>query len=370
MRIRSIFRLSFPSLLIFLSMSSFNLAFKVRRASISSLKGGLIPDLCLTKYKGQAGRIAILGGSDVYTGAPYYAASASLRLGGDLATVFTAKQAEIPIKSYSPELMVQSIYDINDDNSNDEWLGKAIDIINEMLPRLHSLVIGPGLGRNSYVKALIPHVIEAALKHELPLILDADALYFIQQELSLVKGCKTCILTPNIAEFKRLIDAAKNININNNNNSNSNNDKNQDDSLNSISLDLLDSEKIEEQLYGLHIALEGVPILLKGRYDMIVYDNEVVVIEVEGSPRRCGGQGDLLAGALGLTVKWALMSSIPLWQACVLASGAIRAAAKLTFEQHGRGSTTVEILGNIPRAFKRIEEDIIENTTNTELCES
>ena len=38
--------------------------------------------------------------------APYYAAMASLRSGGELATVFTSPDAATPIKSYSPELMV------------------------------------------------------------------------------------------------------------------------------------------------------------------------------------------------------------------------------------------------------------------------
>lgn len=360
------------SLLIFILMSSFNLAVKVRRASLSSITSNFIPSLTSEKYKGQAGRIAVFGGSDLYTGAPYYAASASLRLGGDLATIFTAKEAEIPIKSYSPELMVQSVYQINDDenvnnNDNEDMIQKAIGTINDMLPRLHSLVIGPGLGRNNRVKKILPNVIQAAIKQEIPIIIDADALFFIQQELSLIKGCKTCILTPNIAEFRRLVDAAITISQDHSNNNNDNNNNYGDDGGNSngICLDLLHSDEIEKQLYGLHLALQGTPILLKGKYDLLACDYEVVEIREPGSPRRCGGQGDLLAGSLGLTVKWALMNSIPLWQACVLASSAVRAAAKLSFEQHGRGSTTIEILDNISKAFKKIEEDVITATSDT-----
>ena len=63
-----------------------------------------------TSHKGSSGRVGVLGGSLRYTGAPYYAAMASLKAGADLAFVFCAKEAAIPIKCYSPELMVQPVY--------------------------------------------------------------------------------------------------------------------------------------------------------------------------------------------------------------------------------------------------------------------
>ena len=72
----------------------------------------LFPPLSSTSHKGSHGRIAILGGSDKYTGAPYYAAQAALNCGVDLATIFCATEAQTPIKCYSPELMVQGIYSI------------------------------------------------------------------------------------------------------------------------------------------------------------------------------------------------------------------------------------------------------------------
>lgn len=72
----------------------------------------LFPPLSSTSHKGSHGRIAILGGSNKYTGAPYYAAQAALNCGVDLATIFCATEAQTPIKCYSPELMVQGIYSI------------------------------------------------------------------------------------------------------------------------------------------------------------------------------------------------------------------------------------------------------------------
>ena len=81
---------------------------------IAQLVNKLFPPLTSTSHKGSHGRIAVLGGSDKYTGAPYYAANAALHCGVDLATIFCASEASVPIKCYSPELMVQAIYSIED----------------------------------------------------------------------------------------------------------------------------------------------------------------------------------------------------------------------------------------------------------------
>jgi ATP-dependent NAD(P)H-hydrate dehydratase len=39
--------------------------------------------------KGQMGRVAVIGGSEDYTGAPYFSAMASARLGADMVRTFT-----------------------------------------------------------------------------------------------------------------------------------------------------------------------------------------------------------------------------------------------------------------------------------------
>lgn len=105
-------------------------------SDIFKLAEGIIPDLGDEAYKGQCGRIGFIGGCLQYTGAPYFASISSLKLGSDLVFVFCTSSAAIPIKSYSPELIVIPILD-------------SVDV-ETSLPRyltgLHALVIGPGLG--------------------------------------------------------------------------------------------------------------------------------------------------------------------------------------------------------------------------------
>ena len=65
-----------------------------------SFANNLFPPLTSKSHKGSHGRIAIFGGSEKYTGAPYYAAQSALNVGVDLVTIFCAKEASIPIKCY------------------------------------------------------------------------------------------------------------------------------------------------------------------------------------------------------------------------------------------------------------------------------
>lgn len=60
------------------------------------------PPLKYDSRKGENGRVGVIGGSFEFTGAPYYAAISSLKVGGDLAHIFCSKSASVAIKSYSP----------------------------------------------------------------------------------------------------------------------------------------------------------------------------------------------------------------------------------------------------------------------------
>lgn len=70
----------------------------------------------------------------------------------------------------------------------------------------------------------------------------------------------------------------------------------------------LQSDDKDEQLRGV-AAASGTAILLKGGQDILAFpDGEVVKITAPDlSPRRCGGQGDILAGCLGAALHWARM---------------------------------------------------------------
>jgi ATP-dependent NAD(P)H-hydrate dehydratase len=175
-----------------------------------------IPKLTRNLRKGDCGRIGIIGGSfgslpitSEYSGAPYFSAKASLLTGADLVTIICSPHAGTVLKSFSPELIVYPIL-VDSKATSTEILG-SIQTISNLITRLDSIVIGPGLGRDEITLQVIKEIIKKAKALDIPLVLDADALYLIQQDLckdqpEIVLG-RNCVLTPNANEFKRLVDA-------------------------------------------------------------------------------------------------------------------------------------------------------------------
>jgi len=68
------------------------------------------PDLSQRNKKGENGRVAVVGGSFEFTGAPYYSAISALKVGGDLSHIFCSKFSSPAIKSYSPEIIVHPVF--------------------------------------------------------------------------------------------------------------------------------------------------------------------------------------------------------------------------------------------------------------------
>jgi ATP-dependent NAD(P)H-hydrate dehydratase len=179
-------------------------------ASVGDFLLHLAPPLNGRGHKGGAGRIGVLGGSVDYAGAPFYAGMASLRVGAELLYLLTAHEATGPIKSYSPELMVSGVYHtdlIENEATFQKEVHEMVTRVEGKLSRMHALIIGPGLGRSPHVLEAVALIIELAKKMELPLVVDADGLWLINQRPELVRGYSNAVLTPNVMEYKRLCEA-------------------------------------------------------------------------------------------------------------------------------------------------------------------
>ncbi|CBY30443.1 unnamed protein product [Oikopleura dioica] len=239
------------------------------------------------------GRIGVIGGCALYTGAPFYAGISTLRAGGDLCSIFTSPEAAIPIKCYSPELMVVPSYDCT------EWFN-----------RLHILVIGPGLGRDP---STVSQVAEIISKSPIPMVIDADGIYVLEQNPSILDGKENVILTPNFPEFQRLCALAK----------------------------LTPESSAQDLAESL-----SCTILLKGKEDSISNGEISVVCAEEGSPRRCGGQGDVLSGLTGLFLYWAMKQNLkePTVSAAWAASKTVKEASKIAFSKKSYGMSAQDII--------------------------
>ncbi|KAK6096628.1 hypothetical protein MT418_003453 [Batrachochytrium dendrobatidis] len=307
----------------------------------------VIPPLSTRLHKGQSGRIGVVGGSLEYTGAPYYAAMAALYTGVDLCHVFCAQDAAPAIKCYSPELVVHpSIVSKRDcEHLNpvaiDNCIETAVDRMTPLLCRLDSLVVGPGLSRDPVMLAMAKRIVEKVISLGTPLVIDADGLCLVEQTPGLVMGYQNVILTPNTNEFKRL--------------------------CHSVNIDA--SENCEVAAVQLSKALGSVTILCKGSKDLIATGDDILFVSDPTSLRRCGGQGDVLAGILCAFLAWRNGYQSGRWTAqdqstdislMIVASNAssfARKCAALAFEKHKRSIVASSILKEIGPAFDTLYDD-------------
>lgn len=315
----------------FISITTMSTSISVDDRMLKAIRK-VVPNLSNTKYKGQDGRIGVFGGSTDYTGAPYFTGMSTLRVGADLAHIFCVKDAGTPIKSFSPEPIVHPVLDQHD----------AIKHIRPWLDRLHVIVIGPGLGRDEKILKVIVEVISICRELRKPLVIDADGLFLISQKPAIVKDYPGLILTPNAMEFSRLVKSILDIIIS-------------------------PSPMVKpSDVKNLACAIgKNVVILHKGAKDVITdghKDTEIVSCGLAGSGRRCGGQGDLLAGAIAVFWWWAISSGAnessisPSIVACYAASRLIRECNAAAYKLKQRGTLTSDMLEQIQPVFARIFE--------------
>ena len=210
--------------------------------------------------------------------------------------------------------------------------------IEEWLPRLHALLMGPGLGRRPQTFATLQHIIQAAMEKKILMVFDADALFYLNENFDVLQGYKNVILTPNRVEFARLYRSVLK----------------QELRADNVSLEHI--ETLAETM--------GVTILCKGQVDVVAGDGVLLTCDVPGAPRRCGGQGDVLSGAAALFYYWSFgtadacpNSPLPFPPSVIAAWGAAaltRTTINLAYKVNGRGTLTSDMLNEVAQGFSKL----------------
>lgn len=208
-----------------------------------------------------------------------------------------------------------------------------VDTVAQMMESLHSLVIGPGLGRCPLVLEAASRIIQLAMEKNVPLVIDADALFLLTlpeyRGLLTVKATSpsgadsVVVLTPNIMELKRM-------------------------------------EGMEQSW-----DMDRVIVVQKGHVDVIAYhvegQSKRIKCKDEGGLKRSGGIGDVLAGTLGTFLAWNNILSksgnesrryapLACWMACCL----IKRSTKEAFQQHHRAMTAPDVLNVLGPTFQKM----------------
>eukprot|EP00465_Bigelowiella_longifila_P014213 CAMPEP_0185270876 /NCGR_PEP_ID=MMETSP1359-20130426/43357_1 /TAXON_ID=552665 /ORGANISM="Bigelowiella longifila, Strain CCMP242" /LENGTH=302 /DNA_ID=CAMNT_0027862619 /DNA_START=347 /DNA_END=1255 /DNA_ORIENTATION=+ len=293
-------------------------------------------------HKGQGGRIAVVGGSEDYTGAPYYAGMAALKTGAELLYMFASAEASPALKVYSPELMVTPFYRTSECTGTDAWVSRTASTIAKRIQRFHAIVIGPGLGRNKHLVPVVRNILHEAARAKIPTVLDADGVWAVCQDPQMLSQAGMVVLTPNKVEFEKLYKSV-----------------------------MLADRKLDGNLKAdvesLCRKLNNVVIIRKGPSDII--SDGIVSLECveKGAPKRSGGIGDVLSGVTATCIAWAQMkSSLSNKQdskasqkifvhAAHCACSIVRKAWEITFSDCGRGSCVPDLLDKLGVVVKSIE---------------
>ncbi len=158
---------------------------------------GIIKERKNNSHKSDYGKLLIIAGSKGMSGAAYLSGEAALKSGAGLITIACPECINTVLESKTTEVMTMPLDDI-DGCISFSSISKILRKVSES----DAVLIGPGLGRGRDIGELVKEVLR---RSTVPVIVDADALYAVSQNMDVLKEC-TCelVFTPHAMELSRL----------------------------------------------------------------------------------------------------------------------------------------------------------------------
>ncbi len=263
----------------------------------------------LTAHKGDFGKLLVIGGSEVFSGAPTLVSFAALRTGVDIAYLAAPAKTAYAIASMSPDLITVKI-------EGDNFNPKSIDAIKPYLSMVDAVAMGPGLGQTAETAKFVKACVDEVEKAKKPLLLDADGLKAFSKFKRALKV--PLVLTPHAGEYAILTGEP-----------------------------LPDSQ--EERISAIQQTAKklNATILVKGKTD-IICDGERVKLNFTGNPgMTVGGTGDVLSGVVG----GLLAQKVDPFEAAVAGAFVNGAAGDFVASEVGFHMVASDILDWIPQVL-------------------
>ena len=264
------------------------------------------------------GLLTVIGGSDLYSGSPAFAALAAFRAGADMVRIIAPKRAADIIASFSPNL---AAYPLEGRWLEEKHLAVLLEMTESAADVSHgksAVVIGGGLGRSPETQKTI---VEYLKQGKAAAVIDADAIYAVGKNPEVISG-KPYLITPHSYEFfiltgKKVAGRAEEEKI----------------------------KVVKEEAGRL-----GTTILLKGATD-IISDGKEVAINRIGSPYlTVGGTGDTLAGVAGALLARGI-SPFECGEAAVYINGLSGRRAAKKFAESLMATDLIEEIPNVLPKF-------------------
>jgi len=260
-------------------------------------------------HKGDFGRLLVVGGSQVFSGAPALVALAALRTGVDITYVAAPHRTAYAISSMSPNLITVKL-------EGDHLNPSNVSAIKPYLEKTTAVVMGPGLGLHKETKKTVKEIVGAVEKAKIPLLLDADGLKAFAEFKRKMRS--PLVLTPHAGEYRILTGKEPHKN--------------------------LEKRAAEVQKSAKKL---GAVILLKGNVD-VISDGKRVKLNFTGNPgMTVGGTGDTLSGIVGAF----LAQGADPFEGAVAGAFINGAAGDFVEEEKGFHMVPTDILDWIPRVM-------------------
>jgi NAD(P)H-hydrate epimerase len=159
--------------------------------------GNLLPVRKRRSNKGDFGKVLVFAGSNEMPGAAALATSACYMAGGGLVCACVLPKVAQVIHHWQREATTRIVPE-----ENSLYCKKSLEPVMDEFSKASAIIIGPGIGRSPEVTEFVLELISAA---RVPLVLDADALFALSEDLNALKTLKApCIITPHPGEMSRL----------------------------------------------------------------------------------------------------------------------------------------------------------------------
>lgn len=170
----------------------------------SCLSGSILVKRTLRRarnsHKGDFGHAIIVAGSPGMAGAAFLSAKAALMSGAGKVTLATQPSVYSIIGTALPECLHIPVH------WNRSWK-TDVRKLQKVAEGAQALGIGPGWGRQANHRTVVKDLLEHV---RVPLLMDADALWALRGQLSILKkATHPVILTPHDGEFRYLFGANK-----------------------------------------------------------------------------------------------------------------------------------------------------------------
>lgn len=275
---------------------------------------GLLKKREVHAHKGAYGHALTIAGSVDKPGAGILSSFAVLKSGAGLCTAAVCRENRTAAVTAHPEIMTLV------------YKGKE-DLFPQLGP-FNTVLAGPGMGDNNDTFDIVSTLIKKA---EVPLVLDADALNVLREEIKILEAPRPypLVLTPHPGEFSRLTGIP----------------------VPGIARDRIGISREFAVKYGVYL-------ILKGHHTLVVSPEGRVYVNVTGNPGMAtAGSGDVLGGMIsGMIAQFVKKYSLDvILQAAVFIHGF---AGDLAAGRVGEISlTAADIIDSIPNAFRALGAD-------------